>query len=491
MDVEALLTSHWHELLSLRAEHLGYILSTKAADREKLEYAINNIYLLAELEAPKQIIWFDSQLEARVVIALWMWMLDPYVHAAKVQRDSVPTSRLLTNARQWLETENQKLESEFPRLFSDIQEPELLLSQQFEELFQTQLDPERSYVDLIFVLSTEAIVATADPIRIAVPDGMAKINRLVSMIEDPQAASDASVRQALEANLDKHDAGVEQKLFGPALSMNLRGKMISPINQELSETIESRAAEKLLGPYEKLKDLLRVKRTEWDQIGPNIRTMSEASSSEFSSCLARKARRLAALNCARSSMADAFPAAIHRALDLLGVKTLDAAQPLVDAVKAGGWWWPFKDICFACDNPSELHVDSQMNLHNENGMAVRFRDGWGFWALNDVVVSEKIVRRQYSAVDIDAVSLGQFLTREVMIRRFGLSRYLQESQAEEIHKDEYGVLYRKKYPDGESVGIIVTDQTSDSDFNKYAILVPAEITTAKDAVAWAVSQSQF
>ena len=124
-------------------------------------------------------------------------------------------------------------------------------------------------------------------------------------------------------------------------------------------------------------------------------------------------------------------------------------------------------------------------------MAVRFRDGCGFWALNDVVVSESIVRNLYSAADIDAVGLERFLTREVMIRRFGLSKYLRESGAEKIHQDDYGTLYRKTLPDGESVGFIVTDQTSDSEFNKYSIMVPAKIATASEAVAWTSKQSQF
>ena len=491
MDIEALLARHWQKLLDLRSEYLGYILSTKAADREKLEHAIANIYRLAELEPPRQIIWFDSQIDARLCIAMWIWMLDPYVHSSPQVSNTLSKSDLLSNFRQHLASKDEQLRAKFPTLFSSTEEPELILSQQFEEVFRTQLDPQRSYTDLISILSTAAVVVAKDPIRIALPDRTANTDRLFAFIKDPKAAIDAGVRQALEANLDKHDDGVEQELFGPALSMKLREKMIFPINRELSETIENGVVQRLLGPYEKVKDILQVNRRDWDRIGTRISTISDAGNDEYRSSLARIARRLAVLNCARSSMADAFTAAIHRALDLLGVKPCHTTQPLMDAVTAGGWWWPFKDICFACDNPSELHVDSQFALHNENGMAVRFRDGWGFWALNDVVVSEKIVRKQYSAADIDAVSLDRFLTREIMIRRFGLSRYLRESQAEVIHKDEYGVLYRKTDPDGKKVGIIVTDHTSDSDFSGYSILIPPEITTANEALAWAASRSQL
>ena len=78
-----------------------------------------------------------------------------------------------------------------------------------------------------------------------------------------------------------------------------------------------------------------------------------------------------------------------------------------------------------------------------------------------------------------------------MIRRFGLTNYLKESTAREFHRDEYGILYRNILPNGDSVGIIVTDPVSDFDFDECSIRVPAEIATANDAVAWVRVQSQF
>ena len=491
MDIEALLSRHWEALLDLRAEHLAYILNTEPADRDKLEFAIANTYRLAELEPPRQIIWFDSQIEARLAIAMWSWMLDPFVHGIGRASNIGSESNFLLRAHEFLVSADQKLQEEFPTLYSNNEKPELLLSSQFEEVFQARLHPESLYRDLTMALAVGVKVVGTDPLRIAVTDGWANANRLLDYIKDPQAATDAFTRQGLEENLNKSEGGQPQELFGAALSVNLIGNLRFPINGELSEIIENALVQRLIAPYDKVKDVLLVNRADWDRIGTRISAISAPDNKEFRSSLVQRARGLAALTDARSPIANSFPAAMHRALRLLGVEDLQTVEPLMDAVKAGGWWWPFKDICFACDNPSELHVDSKLRLHNENGMAVRFRDGWGFWALNDVVVSEKIVQMQYSAADIDAVSLDEFLTREIMIRRFGLGRYLKESRAVAIHKDEYGVLYRKTDPAGQSVGILVTDHTSDSEFNQYSILVPPNIVSANEAVAWIASQRQF
>ncbi len=56
MAIEALIERHWDELLSLRDDCLAQMLSTKPADREKLEQAIADIYELAGMKLPAQVI---------------------------------------------------------------------------------------------------------------------------------------------------------------------------------------------------------------------------------------------------------------------------------------------------------------------------------------------------------------------------------------------------------------------------------------------------
>ena len=47
---------------------------------------------------------------------------------------------------------------------------------------------------------------------------------------------------------------------------------------------------------------------------------------------------------------------------------------------SAGWWWCYQDFAVVTDRPAELHRDAQGRLHCADGMAVRYRDGWGFYA---------------------------------------------------------------------------------------------------------------
>jgi hypothetical protein len=65
----------------------------------------------------------------------------------------------------------------------------------------------------------------------------------------------------------------------------------------------------------------------------------------------------------------------------LGVKNL---EPLLtgqcEVGKNAGWWWAFRGFAIVTDRPAVLHRDPLGRLHCATGMAIRYRDGWGFWA---------------------------------------------------------------------------------------------------------------
>src|SRR5262249_12694831 len=89
------------------------------------------------------------------------------------------------------------------------------------------------------------------------------------------------------------------------------------------------------------------------------------------------------------------------ALNIFGID-LTNKMPLphlLEAAKAGGWWWPFQYMCFASDNPVEIQFDERMRLHKEDGMALSFQDGWGFHALHGIRVPETVIYNRFSAAD--------------------------------------------------------------------------------------------
>jgi hypothetical protein len=77
--------------------------------------------------------------------------------------------------------------------------------------------------------------------------------------------------------------------------------------------------------------------------------------------------------------------------------------------------------------------------------------------------------------------------RRVMIELFGQERYLAESKAEEIQRDDYGTLYRKDIPGDEPlvmVKVVNATPEPDGSFKDYFLRVPPTMATAHEAVAW-------
>ena len=70
----------------------------------------------------------------------------------------------------------------------------------------------------------------------------------------------------------------------------------------------------------------------------------------------------------------------------------DTQHDLIEAFSTiahnASFWYAYEDVCLVCDRPSELHIDDDGKLHNENGPAVRFPDGWSIYARHGEVIPD-------------------------------------------------------------------------------------------------------
>ncbi|HEY9684583.1 MAG TPA: hypothetical protein V6C86_23580 [Oculatellaceae cyanobacterium] len=144
-------------------------------------------------------------------------------------------------------------------------------------------------------------------------------------------------------------------------------------------------------------------------------------------------------------------------------------------------------IHVVCDSPMEAHLDNNDMLHNENGPALRFRDGSEVFAIHGVVLPHNVIRdaATISVEQIDKEPNAE--VRRILIQRYGEIRYLQDSDATEIDSDEYGTLYKKPLLGDEPMVIVkVKNSTPEPDgtFKHYYLRVPPYVTTARAAVAW-------
>ena len=152
-----------------------------------------------------------------------------------------------------------------------------------------------------------------------------------------------------------------------------------------------------------------------------------------------------------------------------------------------GWWLPHRDICWISERHNTLRRDERGRLHCENGPAVEYPDGWKIYASHGVRLPDYIIERpgEISVEKIDSEPNAEI--RRVMIEKFGKARFIKESGAEQIHKDDYGILWNRQTSNGELISFVeVINATPEPDgsFRNYFLRVPPAMKTARNAVAW-------
>ncbi|WP_018656941.1 DUF6745 domain-containing protein [Actinomadura flavalba] len=180
--------------------------------------------------------------------------------------------------------------------------------------------------------------------------------------------------------------------------------------------------------------------------------------------------------------------------DTLG--RLDPLAGLAEAARATGWWWPYRDLVIMAERPVELHRDEPGRLHRGDGPAISWPDGFGLHAWRGMPIPADFVA---SLADVDVGRIAREENaelRRVMLEIYGFDRYLKESGAEPLHRDETGVLWRIDLPGDEPVVMVeVVNSTPEPDgtYRTYHLRVPPATRTAREGVAWTfgVTESDY
>ncbi len=173
------------------------------------------------------------------------------------------------------------------------------------------------------------------------------------------------------------------------------------------------------------------------------------------------------------------------------IEGVDIITPIKELSKHIGWWTPLKNVAILQHRPLEIHRNSRNQLHNPDGPAVKYRgncDACNLYRVNGVNVPKKVIDRNFNAKDIEEEENVE--VRRVMIEFYGQEQFLQETNAEEIHTDEFGTLYKKELVDDEPIMMVkVVNSTPEPDgtFKDYFIRVDPNayggLKTARAAVA--------
>jgi len=201
---------------------------------------------------------------------------------------------------------------------------------------------------------------------------------------------------------------------------------------------------------------------------------------------------------------DAHWLAFYAAFLEFGIEECKKLIPLMDMAKCSGWFFPMDEACILTPNPTHLSLDDQGRLHDETRKAIEYPDGWGLYYIHGVAVNEKIVEHPDTITVEDIETETNAEVRRIMIDRYGwnpdhpqgthpdgtdpgVGKYIMDAGAEEIHRDKWGVLYKKEVEGDETIVTVKVENSTaepDGSTKSYWLRVPPDTTTAHQAVAW-------
>ncbi len=165
----------------------------------------------------------------------------------------------------------------------------------------------------------------------------------------------------------------------------------------------------------------------------------------------------------------------------------DRLTGLAEVARNAGWWWPYERAVVITERPDVLHRDEAGRLDHGEGPALAYGDGFALHAWRGMPVPAAFLA-ELSALTPERIRAEENAElRRVMLEYYGYDRYLTESGAEPVHRDETGILWRIALDGDEDVVMVeVVNSTPEPDgtCRTYWLRVPPATRTAKDGVAW-------
>ncbi len=185
---------------------------------------------------------------------------------------------------------------------------------------------------------------------------------------------------------------------------------------------------------------------------------------------------------------DATWAAWVMAAVAIGVRlrsdTADGFKIFLDLCQSCMWAYAYTNTVIACDRPLSISRDERGRLHNDDGPAMEFRDGWTIHAVHGVRVPSWLFTNP-ERLTLDAIHAeSNTEIQRVMIERFGWDRYAEECGADIIDHDErWGTLMRRKTRDGEPIlflRVVNRSPEPDGSFRKYVLPLDSRLRPIPD-----------
>lgn len=117
-----------------------------------------------------------------------------------------------------------------------------------------------------------------------------------------------------------------------------------------------------------------------------------------------------------------------------------------DIVRSCSWWWCFENFVVVSERPTVQTVDERERIHGSMGPALAFADGWQVHAWHGVRVPKQVIETPSTMTVAQIEGEANAEIRRVMLERYGAGKFLLDSGAKEVARDEFGVLYSRAIP---------------------------------------------
>jgi hypothetical protein len=171
----------------------------------------------------------------------------------------------------------------------------------------------------------------------------------------------------------------------------------------------------------------------------------------------------------------------------IGITETEQLMPLMEIAEHCSWWAPYDDVVIMQDKPSVIHFDDENRLHAQNGPAIEYRDGFSIYCWHGVPIPEEWITKGISAANALAVTNTD--QRSAACEICGWNTILRELKAKTINKDKdpmVGELVEVEIPEAGKARFLRVRCGTEREF---ALPVPMEMKTAREANAWTYALS--
>lgn len=152
----------------------------------------------------------------------------------------------------------------------------------------------------------------------------------------------------------------------------------------------------------------------------------------------------------------------------------------------------YENVAFVCSGPKSVRTDENGALHAGDGKAIEWRNGWGLYALNGVVVDEDIVMTPARDLDPQRILTTQNAeVRREIIRKIGIERAILGLKAKTIDAWDGYELLELPPIEGMTIKAVYLKMRNPSTGTYHVEGVPPEIRTCRGALSWRIGGAEW